>query len=80
LVEQEAAYRLQLEHDVKARKKELTQANLRLEAQIVQRLRANKSLADKASQNAIASERTRLARDLVPELKVIVINTCPESQ
>jgi len=48
LAEQETAYRSKLEQEVEARTKELTQANLRLEAEIAQRQRAEQPSSARA--------------------------------
>jgi PAS domain S-box-containing protein len=64
LAAQESEYRLTLEHKVEKRTHELKKINKRLEKEIAQRQIAEKALADKAAQDAIVSERTRLARDL----------------
>jgi PAS domain S-box-containing protein len=61
---QEAEYRQTLELKVKARTQELTKINQRLKDEIAQRQKAEKALSEKAAQDAITSERTRLARDL----------------
>ncbi|MFN2152105.1 MAG: PAS domain S-box protein, partial [Anaerolineales bacterium] len=64
LAAQEAEYRQTLEQKVEERTLELRQINRRLEDEITQRQKAEKALAEKAVQDAILSERTRLARDL----------------
>ena len=64
LAAQEAEYRLTLENRVAERTRELTQINQRLEEEITQRKKAEQALAEKAAQDAIVNERTRLARDL----------------
>ena len=61
---QEAEYRLMLEQKVEERTRELKQINQQLEEEIAQRQKAEQALADKAAQDAVLSERTRLARDL----------------
>ncbi|MGD8555613.1 MAG: two-component regulator propeller domain-containing protein, partial [Anaerolineales bacterium] len=43
---------------------ELTEANLRLEAEILERQRVEQALADQAAEAAVMEERSRLARDL----------------
>lgn len=63
LAVQEAEYRLTLEQKVDERTRELTQINRRLEKEINQREKAEQALAEKVTQAAIVSERTRLARD-----------------
>jgi PAS domain S-box-containing protein len=64
LAEQESQYLARLEHDVQARTHELADANARLVDEIKQRKRAEEALAMKAAEDAVAVERTRLARDL----------------
>jgi len=64
LAAQEAEYRQTLEQKVEERTHELTQINQRLGEEIAQRQLAEQALAEKAAQDAILSERTRLARDL----------------
>lgn len=64
LQEQEREYRETLEQRVEERTRALTEANLRLVAEIEQRQRAEEALAAKAAEEAIVSERTRLAREL----------------
>lgn len=57
LAAQEAEYRHNLEHRVEER-------TLALQHQIEQRQKAENALAEKAAQQAVTGERTRLARDL----------------
>ena len=64
LVEQEAEYRRTLEARVEERTHELASTNERLTEEIEQRKRAEEALAAKAADDAVAAERTRLARDL----------------
>lgn len=64
IASQEAEYRLKLEQEVMERTRELIQINRQLEAEIAERQKAEQALAEKAAQDAILSERTRLARDL----------------
>jgi PAS domain S-box-containing protein len=64
LATQETEYRQMLEQKIAERTLELRQINQRLEEEIFQRQKAEQALADKAAQDAIRSERTRLARDL----------------
>lgn len=64
LAAQEAEYRRTLEQRVEERTHKLLEANLRLVNEIEQRQRAEEALATKAVEEAIAAERTRLARDL----------------
>lgn len=61
---QETEYRLKLEEEVDERTRELQQINLQLEEEITQRKKAELALAEKATQDAILSERNRLAHDL----------------
>ncbi len=53
-----------LEARVDARTKELVETNLLLHQEIEQRQRAEQALAQKAAEEAVISERNRLARDL----------------
>jgi PAS domain S-box-containing protein len=64
LAQQEAEYRQTLEQRVKERTRELSEANLKLINEIGHRHKAEEALASKAAEEAIAAERTRLARDL----------------
>jgi PAS domain S-box-containing protein len=64
LAEQEAEYLLTLQQRVHERTHELEEANLRLQKEIEQRTRIEKELAEKAAQEAVTADRTRLARDL----------------
>lgn len=64
LAEQEAEYRRTLEQRVEERTHELQEANARLQEEMAQRQKAELALAEKAAQEAVAIERTRLARDL----------------
>ena len=64
LAVQEAEYRRTLEARVQERTHELSESNLRLVNEIEQRQNAEEALAAKAAEEAITSERTRLARDL----------------
>jgi len=64
LAAQESEYRQTLEQKVEERTRELQQTNRRLEEEITERKKAEQALTNKATQDAIASERTRLARDL----------------
>ncbi len=61
---QEADYRRNLEQRVVERTHELSETNQRLIEEMEQRQRAEQALAAKAADEAIAAERTRLARDL----------------
>lgn len=64
LAAQEAEYLRNLERRVEERTHELTTANLRLQEEITQRQRVEQTLAEKAAEEAVIAERTRLARDL----------------
>lgn len=64
LAAQEAENLRTLEQRVQERTHELSEANLRLVGEIEQRQKAEEALATKAVEDAIAAERTRLARDL----------------
>jgi PAS domain S-box-containing protein len=61
---QEREYRQHLEEHVQERTRELSLANTRLQAEIEQRQRAEDALAQKAAEEAVAAERTRLAHEL----------------
>jgi signal transduction histidine kinase len=60
----EREYRQHLEERVKERTHELSQANDRLQQEIEQRRRVEEALSQKAAEEAVAAERTRLAHDL----------------
>ncbi len=64
LAAQETEYRRTLETRVEERTRELQQINEQLQAEILQRQKAEQVLAEKAAQEAVAAERGRLARDL----------------
>ncbi len=64
LAEQELAYRENLEILVTERTRELQKTNRQLKAEINHRKVAEQALAEKAAQDAIVGERSRLARDL----------------
>jgi PAS domain S-box-containing protein len=64
LAEQEADYLLLLQHRVNERTHELEQINQRLQKEIEQRTKIEKELAEKAADEAVTADRTRLARDL----------------
>jgi PAS domain S-box-containing protein len=64
LAEQEADYLLTLQHRVNERTRELQEANEKLQKEIEQRTRIEKELAEKAAEEAVTADRTRLARDL----------------
>jgi PAS domain S-box-containing protein len=62
--EQEAEYLLTLQQRVTERTHELEEANQRLQKEFEQRAKAEKALAEKAAEEAVTADRTRLARDL----------------
>jgi PAS domain S-box-containing protein len=64
LAEQEAEYLLTLQQRVNERTHELEETNQRLHKEIEQRLKIEEELAEKAADQAVTAERTRLARDL----------------
>jgi len=64
LAEQEAEYLLTLQQRVNERTHELEEANQRLQKEFEQRTKIEKELAEKAANEAVAADRTRLARDL----------------
>jgi PAS domain S-box-containing protein len=64
LAEQEAEYLLTLQQRVNERTHELEEANQRLQKEFEQRTKIEKELAEKAADEAVAADRTRLARDL----------------
>ena len=64
LAEQEADYLLNLQQRVQERTQELESANRRLQEEIGQRVKIEKELAEKAAEEAVTADRTRLARDL----------------
>jgi PAS domain S-box-containing protein len=64
LAEQEADYLLMLQHRVNERTSELESANQLLQKEIEQRTKIEKELAEKAAEEAVTADRTRLARDL----------------
>lgn len=64
LAEQEADYLLNLQKRVQERTQELEKANRRLQEEIGQRTKIEKELAEKAAEEAVTADRTRLARDL----------------
>jgi PAS domain S-box-containing protein len=64
LAEQEAEYLLTLQQRVEERTHELAETNQRLHKEIEQRLKIEEELAKKAAEEAVAADRTRLARDL----------------
>ena len=64
LVAQEHEHRRRLEDHVEARTRELSRANRQLQREMVQRQQAEAVLAQKAAEEAVLAERTRLAHDL----------------
>ena len=64
LAEQEAEYLLNLQQRVHERTQELEEANQLLQREIKERVRIEKELAQKAAEEAVTADRTRLARDL----------------
>ena len=64
LAVQEAEYRRTLEQRVEERTRELEESNQQLQREIEQRVRIEKELAQKAAEEAVTADRTRLARDL----------------
>lgn len=64
LAEQEADYLLTLQQRVRERTHELEEANQRLQQEIEQRRKIERELAEKAADEAVTADRTRLARDL----------------
>lgn len=64
LAEQEADYLLMLQQRVRERTQELEESNQRLQQEIEQRAKIEKELSEKAAEEAVAADRTRLARDL----------------
>lgn len=64
MAEQEAEYLLNLQQRVQERTQELEDANERLQKEFEQRTKIEKELAEKAAEEAVAADRTRLARDL----------------
>lgn len=64
LAAQEAAYRRQLETHVEARTRELSETNRQLQLEMSHRRQAEAALAQKAAEEAVLAERTRLAHDL----------------
>ncbi len=64
LAAQEADYLLMLQHRVNERTHELEEANQLLQKEIRQRTKIEKELAERAAEEAVTADRTRLARDL----------------
>lgn len=64
LAEQEADYLRNLQKRVAERTRELEEANRQLQLEIEQRKRIERELAQKAAEEAVTADRTRLARDL----------------
>jgi PAS domain S-box-containing protein len=62
--EQEAEYLLTLQQRVTERTHELQETNQRLQREIEHRAKIEKELAEKAAEEAVTADRTRLARDL----------------
>ena len=62
--EQEAEYLLTLQQRVMERTHELEETNQRLQKEFEQRTKIEKELAEKAADEAVTADRTRLARDL----------------
>lgn len=62
--EQEAEYLLTLQQRVTERTSELEEANRRLQKEFEQRAKIEKELSEKAADEAVTADRTRLARDL----------------
>jgi PAS domain S-box-containing protein len=62
--EQEAEYLLTLQQRVRERTQEFEAANQRLQKEIERRAEIEKELAEKAADEAVAADRTRLAREL----------------
>jgi signal transduction histidine kinase len=61
---QEADYLMTLQHKVHERTHELEEANQRLQKEIEHRTKIEKELAERAADEAVTADRTRLARDL----------------
>jgi PAS domain S-box-containing protein len=64
LAEQEADYLLTLQQRVEERTHKLEEANQLLHQEMEQRTKIEQELAEKAAEEAVAADRTRLARDL----------------
>jgi len=64
LAEQEADYLLMLQHRVNERTHDLKEVNQSLQKEIEQRTKIEQELAEKAAEEAVTADRTRLARDL----------------
>lgn len=64
LAEQEADYLRTLQQRVQERTHKLEEANQLLQKEIEQRKKIEKELAEKAAEEAVTADRTRLARDL----------------
>ena len=58
---QEADYLLMLQHRVNERTHELEEANQKLQQEMEQRTKIEMALAEKAAEEAVAADRTRLA-------------------
>ncbi len=64
LAEQESDYLRTLQQRVEERTHEFEEANMRLQNEIEQRKKIEKELAERAAEEAVTADRTRLARDL----------------
>jgi PAS domain S-box-containing protein len=64
LADQEADYLRTLQQRIHERTQELEDANQSLQKEIEQRTRIEKELAERAAEEAVTADRTRLARDL----------------
>jgi len=64
MAKQEADYLLNLQQRVQERTQELEETNRQLQQEIEQRKRIERELAQKAAEEAVTADRTRLARDL----------------
>jgi PAS domain S-box-containing protein len=64
LAEQEAEYLLTLQQRVQERTQDLEEVNKHLHQEIEQRIKIEKELSEKAAEEAVVADRTRLARDL----------------
>jgi PAS domain S-box-containing protein len=64
IAQQEADYLLTLQHRVNERTHELETANQLLQKEFEQRKKIEEELSSKAAEQAVAADRTRLARDL----------------
>jgi signal transduction histidine kinase len=64
MAEQEADYLLNLQQRVQERTHDLENANQQLQKEFEQRTKIERELAEKAAEEAVTADRTRLARDL----------------